>query len=1061
MANNRADKKMKFLSLIIDHSRATLSILLLILVAGAGSRLSMPVEMNPNVTLPVVMIMVRHDGISPEDGARLLIRPIEKELKTLDGLDEVQATAREGSVVVTAEFEVGDDIKQAVADVREAVDRAKAEFPQDTKEPIVNELSPSPEPTIVITFSGDNVSERELFQVAKFYQRQLEMLPDVLTADISGHRDEVVDVVVDPSRMEQYGLGINEIINVVRVNNILIPAGEMDTARGRFGVKIPALIETTDDIRALPIRNSSEGSVVLGDVADVRRTFKDASSYSLINGQKTIAIDVRKRLTANLIETVAASRLTVNQYRSQFSSDLDIGYTFDSSVMTGQMVGELQGNIITAMCLVLILVVATLGVKSGILVGFGIPFCLLGALILVNLLGHSFNFMVMFGLLLSLGMLIDGAIVVVEFANTKAAEGLSTREAYVAAVQRMAIPVIASTGTTLAAFLPLLFWPGVSGEFMSYLPITVFAVLAWSLTYALIFAPTLGIVMARRRGKRKKLPENHASEESAATLFQPLLNFYLRLLVPVINAPVRSSLVSISLIFGIFYLYGKFNAGQEFFTPIESQYGIVEVRAQGNLAIEEQRDLTLKVNNLVSQIDGVNQLYASGKAGNFVTFGTDKSRDQISSILVELYPRDERSRGSKEIFAEIRERTKGLPGIYVSGQEVETGPPTGKDIQIELSSPNRQATYQKAIELRDWIAANVKGIRDLQDTLPLAGIQWEIEVDRSRAAMLGVNVADVGSMVQLITGGAIIGEFRPDNSDQEVEIRLRYPVVDRQLMALDDLRVNTPNGPVAVSSFTSRVAKPRIDSIQRIDQRETTFVLGNTMEGYLADDQIRVIQQWIDNAEPSEVSIRFRGANEEQLKAAEFLSVAFSLAMAVMLIMLVMQFNSFYQASLILFSVVMSTAGVLLGLMVAQATFSTILTGVGIVALAGIVVNNNIVLIDTYNYLRRNNSMLTPTEAVYSAAKSRFRPVMLTTITTVVGLLPLANSISIDLVNRSYTVGGMVASWWQPLASAIVNGLLVATVLTLLLTPAMLLVPEIVSKRLGFRIAGHQFSDNA
>ena len=467
------------------------------------------------------------------------------------------------------------------------------------------------------------------------------------------------------------------------------------------------------------------------------------------------------------------------------------------------------------------------------------------------------------------------------------------------------------------------------------------------------------------------------------------------------------------------------------------------------------------MNNLVSQIDGVNQLYASGKAGNFVTFGTDKSRDQISSILVELYPRDERSRGSKEIFAEIRERTKGLPGIYVSGQEVETGPPTGKDIQIELSSPNRQATYQKAIELRDWIAANVKGIRDLQDTLPLAGIQWEIEVDRSRAAMLGVNVADVGSMVQLITGGAIIGEFRPDNSDQEVEIRLRYPVVDRQLMALDDLRVNTPNGPVAVSSFTSRVAKPRIDSIQRIDQRETTFVLGNTMEGYLADDQIRVIQQWIDNAEPSEVSIRFRGANEEQLKAAEFLSVAFSLAMAVMLIMLVMQFNSFYQASLILFSVVMSTAGVLLGLMVAQATFSTILTGVGIVALAGIVVNNNIVLIDTYNYLRRNNSMLTPTEAVYSAAKSRFRPVMLTTITTVVGLLPLANSISIDLVNRSYTVGGMVASWWQPLASAIVNGLLVATVLTLLLTPAMLLVPEIVSKRLGFRIAGHQFSDNA
>ena len=283
----------------------------------------------------------------------------------------------------------------------------------------------------------------------------------------------------------------------------------MDAAQGRFGIKVPALIETAEDIRALPVRHSAEGSITLGDVASVKRTFKDATGYSFINGKKAIAIEVRKRLNANLIETVEASRAAIDRSRSKFSADLDIGYVFDSSVLTNQMVEELQGNIITAMCLVLMLVVATLGVKSGLLVGFGIPSCLLGSLIFINMLGYSFNFMVMFGLLLSLGMLIDGAIVVVEFANTQAAAGLPTREAYIAAVRRMAIPVIASTGTTLAAFLPLLFWPGVSGDFMSYLPITVFAVLAWSLTYALIFAPTLGIAMARRRGQRKKLPEDH------------------------------------------------------------------------------------------------------------------------------------------------------------------------------------------------------------------------------------------------------------------------------------------------------------------------------------------------------------------------------------------------------------------------------------------------------------------------------------------------------------------------------------------------------------------------
>ena len=1036
--------------------------MLLILVAGAMSRVSMPVEMTPNVTLPVVMVMVRHDGISPEDGARLLIRPIEKELKTLDGIEEIKATARESMVIVTAEFESSEDIKNAVADVREAVDRAKAEFPLDTKEPIVNELSPSPEPTIIVTFSGENVTERELYSATKYYQRQLEMLPDVLTAGISGHRDEVVDVVIDPSRLEQYGLRIDEIIQTVRVNNLLIPAGEMDAAQGRFGIKVPALIETAADIRTLPIRNNSDGTVTLGDIADVRRTFKDPNGYSILNGKKTIALDVRKRITANEIRTVEAVRETVAQSRDLFSADMEIGYTFDSSVMTNDMISELQGNIITAMCLVLILVVATLGVKSGLLVGFGIPFCLLGALIVVNSLGYSFNFMVMFGLLLSLGMLIDGAIVVVEFASTKAAAGLSTRDAYISAVQRMAVPVIASTGTTLAAFLPLLFWPGVSGDFMSYLPITVFAVLGWSLMYALIFAPTLGIALARRRGKGKKLPENHQSEESAKTLFQPLIDVYLKALNPIIKSPIKFILASMLVIVGIFFAYGKFNGGQDFFAQIESQYGMLEVRAQGNLSIDEQREITLKVHEIVSEIEGVNNLYGYSSNDSSVVYGSDVSRDQISSFLVELFPREQREKGSDVVFAAIREGISELPGIYATGQEMETGPPTGKDIQIQVSSSDRQALYKTVSQIRQWIDDNVEGIRNLQDTLPLAGIQWEVEVDRARAAMLGVNVADVGNMVQMVTGGIIIGEFRPDDADGEIEIRLRYPKQDRQLTTIDNLSVNTPNGPVSISSFSQRIAKPRVDAIQRYDMLETVLILGNSKDGYLADNQTNEIGAWIDQQDfGSSVKIRFRGANEEQANAAAFLSTAFSLAMSLMMIMLVMQFNSFYQAGLILFSVVLSTAGVLLGLIASQAPFSTVLTGVGIVALAGIVVNNNIVLIDTYNYLRRNNNLLTASEAVVAAAKSRFRPVMLTTVTTIVGLLPLANGLSIDIVNRTYTVGGMVASWWQPLASAIVNGLAFSTILTLLLTPAMLLIPDIISKRLGFRVADHQFEDEA
>ena len=1047
---------MKFLEFVISHARATIAIMLLIVVTGAGSRLSMPVELSPNVVLPVVMTMVRYDGISPEDGNRLLVRPIEKELKTIDGIEEIQATASEGYVVVTTEFEVSDNIKQAVADVREAVNRAKADFPDGAEEPIVDELSPSPEPSIVITFSGSAVSERELYRAAKFFQSKLETLPDVLKADLSGHREEIVEVTIDPEKLKLFNISINEFTRAISVNNVLIPTGEIDLAGGRFGIKVPAILESYKDIENVPIKSSPSKSISLGDLAEVRRTFRDAQGYGLINGEKALAIDVRKRITANLIDTVTNTKQIIESYRSDFSENLDIGYAFDTSEMTEQMVNELQGNIITAMCLVLALVVATLGFRSGLLVGFAIPFSILGALIIINSLGHSFNFMVMFGLLLSLGMLIDGAIVVVEHANTKVSEGISFKKAYSDSVGRMAVPVIASTGTTLAAFLPLLFWPGVSGDFMSYLPITVFAVLGWSLLYALVFVPTLGTVLGRRRGKNKKLPEDRESEKSARTLFLPLEKVYLKILKPVVNAPVKFAGIMFIFIFGIFALYLKFNSGQEFFTPIESQYGMIEIRAQGNLSINEQKEITLSVNRIVEQLEGVKQLYGYSSATNYVPFGSDVSRDQISTILVELVPRSERSSGSREIFRTIREKTKSIPGIFVTGQEMEQGPPTGKDIQIQLSSSNRASLYKKAKDLRVWIDQNVEGIRDLQDTLPLAGIQWEIDVDESRAAMLGIDTVSVGNMIQLITNGAIIGKFRPDDADDEVEIRLRFPTQDRRLSNISDLMVQSNNGPVPIGAFTRIVPASRVDSIQRINMDETVFIMANSEDGFLPDDQIQIIDSWVLANQDSTVEVKYRGANEEQQKSADFLLTAFLLAMSVMLIMLITQFNSFYQSGLILFSVILSTAGVLLGLLISQNTFSTVLTGVGIVALAGIVVNNNIVLIDTYNFIRSRNPQISASNAVFNAARERFRPVMLTTITTVVGLLPLANGMSIDLINRTYTIGGMVSSWWQPLASAIVNGLLVATILTLLLTPAMLLVPEIISKKLGVRVANYE-----
>ena len=1033
---------MSALKAIVSRSRATLSLMLLFLLAGIMSRASMPIEVNPNVTVPAAIIMVRHEGISPEDGSRLLIRPIEEELKTLDGLEEMIATARESVVYLFVRFDINLDIDQVIADVRESVDRAKAEFPEETKEPMVNAISPSPEPDVVLTFSGDKVGERDLYKAVKFYQRKIEGLSQVLETNLSGHREEVVEVILDPSKLDLYKITADELVAILGANNLLIPAGEMDAGEGRFGIKIPALIETQQDIRDIPIRSDNLGVITLSDIATIQRTFKDPTGFSTLDGKPTIALDVRKRLKANSIETIAAVREVVDTYRDQFSQQIEIDYMFDSSEYAQSMVSELMGNILTAMLLVLALVVATLGIRSGLLVGFGIPFCLLGSMIIVNMMGFSFNFMVMFGLLLSLGMLIDGAIVVVEFANTKIVQGISVKDAYLQSIRRMGIPVAASTGTTLAAFLPMLFWPGVSGNFMMYLPVTVFSVLAWSLIYALIFAPTLGISLAKI-GTKKTISEDKLPEP-VSTIFTPLLNKYLKLLRLAIAKPLATGGLSLLLLVGIFYGYGKFGAGLEFFTETENRFGMATLRAQGNLSIEEQRQLTAQVESKFSHLDDIKHIYASSSAGQLMG-QRDASRDQISSYLIELLPRAERNRSSVEVFSEIRALTRDIPGVYVTAASVEGGPPVGKDIQIQLSSTDRMAMYSEAAKIRNWIESNVEGLRDVEDSLPLAGIQWEMAVDRSQAAMLDVNVSGVGQMVQLVTNGMIIGEFRPDDADEEVEIRLRFPETDRKLESLDSLRVNTPQGAVPISSFTQRQAKARVDTIQRIDMLETVLVLANTEDGFLTDNQVKQITQWLKTQviNPA-VKITFRGANEEQAESAEFLSTAFTLAMGLMLILLVAQFNSFYQSLLILFSVVMSTAGVLLGLLLTQSVFSTILTGVGIVALAGIVVNNNIVLIDSYNHLRRNSNNMSKKDAVFAAAKSRFRPVMLTTVTTIAGLLPLATGFSVDMVNRKIEVGGMVASWWQPLASAIVNGLVVATIMTLLLTPAMLLVPEII-----------------
>ncbi|GAA5524207.1 multidrug resistance protein MexB [Microbulbifer aestuariivivens] len=1032
---------MKILDKAVDRARSTISFMLLVVLIGIVARGMMTIETNPEVNPPFVIVQVRHEGISPEDGVRLLVRPLEQEIRSIEGVVETIATARESLAYVVVEFDAAIDVDMAVDEVRNAVDRAKAELPRDADEPIVEEAAAQPFPAIVVTLAGEQVGERVLLQSAQHLKRKIENIAEVLSADIQGNREEVVEATIDPVRLEHYQITSNQLIGAITGNNLLIPAGELEMESGRFSVKVPGLIETARDVYDIPVKTSRDGVVTLSDVTDIRRTFKDASSYTSVNGRPGLAINVEKRNDASSVQLADAVREVVLAERASLPRGVELNFVFDQSQFARDMVSEMQGNILTAMLLVMIIVVAALGFRSGMLVGLGIPFSLLFGSIITWYLGYSFNFMVMFGMLLALGMLIDGSIVITEYADRKMAEGMSARIAYLLSVRRMFWPVLASTGTTLAAFLPIMFWPGVVGEFMRYLPVTVFAVLAGSLVYALFFAPVLGSLFGK--GSLDMATQDYLKqlEHGEPTTLSGITGWYARLLQAVVHRPITAFATTIILLFGIFVGFGRFGAGVEFFTDTEEQYGNVEVRAQGNLSVAEKRELVAQVEGAILAVPEVRVAYtAIGSTG--LTGNRDRAPDQIANILVELIPAKERQRRSGDIFADLRARCANFPGIKVTANEFEGGPPIGKDIVLELRGRDYDALLVETRRLTHALLHEFDGLRDITNTAPLPGIEWEVKVDRSKAALYGADLTEVGRAVQLVTNGVRVAEYRPDDSDEEVDIRIRYPEASRGIAALDQLKVNTPGGAVPVSSFVRTEAHPKVDKIERINGITRMQVKADAEEGVLADDKVREIRAWLaENPVDSRVELLFRGADEEQNESLTFLGIAFLLSLFLMYILLVTQFNSFYQSLLILSSVVMSTLGVMLGLLLTQSTFSVIMTGVGIVALAGIVVNNNIVLIDTYNYVRNAEPGLSPAAAAVKASAQRLRPVFLTTATTILGLLPLALGVSVDMVGRDVVVGGVVASFWVKLASAIVYGLTFSTVLTLVVTPVMLVLP--------------------
>jgi multidrug efflux pump len=1019
----------------LGRSRTVLATLLLVLIAGTVAFLEIPKESSPDIPIPIIYVTMSHRGISPEDAERLLIRPMEQELKGIEGVKEMRSTAFEGGANVLLEFEAGFDSEQAKRDVQEQVDIAKANLPDETDEPAVNEVNISLFPIVVITLAGD-IPERALLRVADDLADEIEKIAAVLEVDIGGDREQQAEIIVDPVRLQSYGLANADVASVIARFNRLVAAGTMDTGQGRFAIKVPGLYEDVTDILDQPVKYTEDAVVRLRDFASVRATYKDPEGFARVNGQRAVTLEVKKRVGENIIDTVEAVRAVVAHERQFWPEGLEVTFIQDQSDDIKTMLFDLQNNVIAAILLVMVVVVAALGLRSGLLVGIAIPGSFLMAILLLGAMGLTVNMVVLFALILAVGMLVDGAIVVTEYADRKMSEGLHRREAYGLAAKRMAWPVIASTATTLAAFLPLLFWTGVVGEFMKFLPITLVATLSASLLMALIFVPTLGSHIGKAGAANPAtMRALAASEHGDVTALPGVTGLYARSLGVALRRPGLVVSLAVLGLVSSWVAYAMFGRGVEFFPEVEPQQAQILVHARGNLSIHEKDDLVREVEERVLALPDFKAVYAR----TFNRAPQDAAEDVIGVIGL-TYKDWEVRRPSAEVLDLIRARTSDLAGLRVEPNVPDEGPPVGKPIQIQMTARD-PSVLPGAVETVLAGLEEIGGFIDIEDSRPVPGIQWDLDVNMGQAAKMGGDVASVGNLVQLVTSGLKVSSYRPDTAKDEVDIVVRYPEQYRSMAQLDSLRLNTPQGLVPLSAFVTRTASPKISQIERVDGRRVMTVKADVERGLLPDDKMQEVRAWMaENRDrlPPGLDIEFKGEDEEQKESQAFLSKAFMVALFLMALILVTQFNSFYSAFLILSAVVMSTVGVMLGLLVTGQAFGVIMTGVGVIALAGIVVNNNIVLLDTHDRLKKE--FPDAREAILHTGVQRLRPVMLTSFTTMLGLLPMMFMVNIDFINRAVSVGAPSMQWWTQLATAVVVGLLFATVLTLVVTPSALML---------------------
>ena len=1039
-----------FIERILRMPRVVLTIMVIILAAGASAYMSMPKESFPAIDVPYLYVSISQTGVSPRDAENLLAKPAEEELANLPGLQNISSTSTTGHASVFLEFDINTDKDKALQDTRARMDAVKAKLPADADDPTVNEIDLVGMPIISVAVYG-SAPEKELVRRAEQLQDALEGIAEVREATLSGARKEQLEVRIDLLRLEAYGLTANQLFDALARNNMVVPAGTLNTGQGSFNIEVPGLITNPEDVYNLPLKTDGNTIVTFGQVATITRTLADATEYTQVNGSPALILGISKKLGTNIIDVSDKVRATTEEAAKDWPSGVTYSFFLDQAETTTALFRSLEAAVLTAVALVLITCIATLGVRPALMIGLSIPLSFMMAFLVASALGMTINMMVMFGLVIAVGVLVDDPVVVVEYAERKLQEGVPKREAFIMAMRKMFVPVVGATATTLGAFVPLLFWPGIIGKFMSYLPMIVIIVMVASFISALIFMPVIGSVIASTHVDKK-------AKEKADVVMYPdkfdtskvtgLTGIYVRIMDKLLHWPLPTLAVGFGIIATIFVAYSMNPTGTEAFPASEPEFATVAVVGRGNYSPEEIRAMMVEVEDQLLQVHGIQDVIMQfGTTGAFGSLPPDT----IGNFQLQLTNWNHRVPAT-EIFADIRERVAGFAGLDVQVLAAENGPPAGKDINMRVESTNYDDLVPVVTAIRNHLETWPEAV-DIEDGRPSPGIDWQITVNRAEAGTYGVGVRELAPYVQLITSGVKLGTYRDAESGDELDIRVRLPREERTFDALDSMRIATAEGLVPVSNFIERKAVPKVANIQRRNQVYTMPVaasLTNLPEGVYAADKVQELQGWIAEQDfPQTVTVAFGGAEEQMGDANAFIGQAMMMAMALIFFILLLEYNSFYQVMVTLSTVIMSVAGVLLGMLATGMSFSAIMTGLGIVALAGIVVKNGIVLIDTYNDYHRHQDV-EAVKAMLLTVSQRVRPVLLTAFLTALGVIPMWANVEFDFIRREIVIGGLAGSWFIHLSAALVSGLFFSTALTLVMVPVMITAPTVMRKQFGW-----------